>query len=217
MKKIEKLDYSKMVDDILEIIDTDFCMDMECKIEEKEYSQSEAETMARIISAVYKIAHCSYCNACNRKYQSQKQPEGVEYEKRIKVLGELSGSKAEGTKCEYCGKVCEQIYHCDWGWVCEEHCFENPFKKPEKQEEWEKGLEDIVKQWGDGDGSYIGTLPHTELYDFIKQLLSERTEEILDKFWGDDELQKAIYNYGEWNDTKLNEAFKKVKSKLLEK
>ncbi len=45
----------------------------------------------------------------------------------------------------------------------------------EKQEEWERGLEDIVKQWGDGDGSYIGTLPHTELYDFISQLLSERT------------------------------------------
>ena len=41
-------------------------------------------------------------------------------------------------------------------------------------EEWEKGLEDIVKQWNNGE--YVGTLPHTELYDFIDQELDKARE-----------------------------------------
>jgi hypothetical protein len=208
MKKIEKLDYSKMVDDILEIIDTDFCMDMECKIEEKEYSQSEAETMARIISAVYKIAHCSYSNACNRKYQSQKQPkvieETIERGKREfeKYWGKEPESQ-EGWYCE-CGEPANNGEH-----ICDD--------KLEKQEEWREELLDLIDENGRVEDLEDVEFLYVTIRDFISQLLSERTEEILDKFWGDDELQKAIYNYGEWNDTKLNEAFKKVKSKLLEK
>ena len=133
--------------------------------------------------------------------QSQKQPEEVEYEKRIRVLGELSGSKAKGTKCEYCGKDCEQIYHCDWGWVCEEHCFENPFKKPEKQEEWREELrkaldgkitifEDLYrilkeKELTGWENEAIGNIieieidcmpeEYSSLVKHISQLLSERT------------------------------------------
>ena len=93
--------------------------------------------------------------------QSQKQPE----------------EKAEGTKCEYCGKICEKIYHCDWGWVCGEHCFENPFKKPEKQEEWREDMGELIEMHKGISKRDWGTLKENIIYE-VSQLLSERIKKI---------------------------------------
>jgi hypothetical protein len=90
MDKIEKLDYKKMLRDILKLVDTDFCMDMEMKlgyrksgskemIDVRKYTQEEARIMAEKLARVYRISHGVYCSACNWKYriEDQKQPEGI--------------------------------------------------------------------------------------------------------------------------------------------
>ena len=60
---------------------------------------------------------CSWQN----EYKSQKQPEGVEYEKRIKVLGELLGSKPEkqeGWRGELRKKLDKILWHSGDDYVC---------------------------------------------------------------------------------------------------
>ena len=70
-----KLDYKKMIQAINNIVDNDFCADMECKLipqKSSPYSQEEAMEMSDIISKVYSISHCIYCNACNGEWQAEK-------------------------------------------------------------------------------------------------------------------------------------------------
>jgi hypothetical protein len=65
-----KLDYKKMVNEISNLVDTDFCFDMDCRAlpHAKPYTQEEADKMAGIIGQVYMISHCIYCSACQGKY-----------------------------------------------------------------------------------------------------------------------------------------------------
>lgn len=67
----DKLDYKKMVKDILHLVDTDFAadMDMRCLPNSKPYTQEEADKMAGIIGQVYSISHCLFCTACQSKYK----------------------------------------------------------------------------------------------------------------------------------------------------
>jgi uncharacterized protein YktA (UPF0223 family) len=40
-------------------------------------------------------------------------------------------------------------------------------------------------------------------------------ELLIDKVWKDEELQDAIVEYGEWNETELNKTFETVKIRVL--
>jgi len=72
-----KLDYKKMLEDILKLVDNDWAFDMSCKTLEgsKPYTQKEAHEMALCIGTVYSIAHCTYCEACSGKYLKVKKEE----------------------------------------------------------------------------------------------------------------------------------------------
>lgn len=62
-----KLDYPKMLEEINELVSTDFCGSM-CDNSNLTYTQEQAKTMASIIGKVYSIAHCTHCKACQQKY-----------------------------------------------------------------------------------------------------------------------------------------------------
>ena len=68
MKK--KLDYKKMVEDIANLVQTDFCsaMEMQQLPGSTPYTQDEASEMANIISSVYMVSHCITCETCQTKY-----------------------------------------------------------------------------------------------------------------------------------------------------
>lgn len=65
-----KLDYKKMVEEIEDLVSTDFFLDMELKTipKSKPYTQREAKIMAETISKVYSISHCTTCTSCQIKY-----------------------------------------------------------------------------------------------------------------------------------------------------
>jgi len=64
-----KLDYKKMIKDILPLVESDFAFDMNCKlIPGHKYTQAEAKQMADVIGSIYSIAHCFHCEACQKKY-----------------------------------------------------------------------------------------------------------------------------------------------------
>jgi hypothetical protein len=71
-KKIntKTLNLRQMLDDIRLLVENDFCFDMDLKTmpNSKEYTQDEARQMAWIIGRVYSIAHCTTCEACQKKY-----------------------------------------------------------------------------------------------------------------------------------------------------
>jgi len=66
----EFLDTKKMLDEILELVSSDFCHDTEWKLlpNSKPYTQDEAKKMAGLLGSVYMIAHCIHCTACQKKY-----------------------------------------------------------------------------------------------------------------------------------------------------
>ncbi len=64
-------DYEKMVRDIDELVETDFCFEMEGKLVSKteSYTQEEAKKMVVLLANIYSIAHSIHCKACrNKKY-----------------------------------------------------------------------------------------------------------------------------------------------------
>lgn len=67
----QKLDYKKMVEMIDELVNTDFCADMEMKQlpKSKPYTKEEITKMVHIIGDVYAISHCLTCSACNVKFR----------------------------------------------------------------------------------------------------------------------------------------------------
>jgi hypothetical protein len=69
MKKKRK-NYLKMLKNINELVDNDFCMDMDCHNlpNSKPFTQDEAQQMSRIIGQVYSIAHGIHCT-CGDKYR----------------------------------------------------------------------------------------------------------------------------------------------------
>ena len=73
MKKPEadKLDTVAMLEAIDDLVNNDFCSDMECinaGMPKRNFTQAEAKQMADIIIGVYVIAHCIYCTFCQVKY-----------------------------------------------------------------------------------------------------------------------------------------------------
>jgi len=67
---MKKLDYKLMCEKIDELVETDFCFDMQLKDlpTPRVYTQREANWMARIIGNVYSVAHSVHCGACGTKY-----------------------------------------------------------------------------------------------------------------------------------------------------
>ena len=67
---MKKLDYKKMVEDIDNLVETDFHAEMELKQlpDSKRYTQAEAKEMQHTIGKVYLISHCIHCRACQGKY-----------------------------------------------------------------------------------------------------------------------------------------------------
>jgi hypothetical protein len=168
-KRIEKLDYKKMLRDILKLVDTDFCMDMEMKlgyrksgskemIDVRKYTQEEARIMAEKLARVYRISHGVYCSACNWKYriENQKQPEEAPVDKLFRLTEELHK------------QGCKDL---------ERELVKDLRGEPEKQEEWSVRLGTILNDNCidilDEDGAEL----KEDLEKFISQLLSERTRE----------------------------------------
>lgn len=65
-----KLDYKKMIEEVDELVDSDFMFDMDCKSlpNSEPITQEEAEEMRQILLKIYRIAHCTTCVACQGKY-----------------------------------------------------------------------------------------------------------------------------------------------------
>lgn len=59
-----------MVEDIDELVNNDFCAEMELKSipNSRPYTKKEVEEMVHIIGKVYSISHCITCTACGRKF-----------------------------------------------------------------------------------------------------------------------------------------------------
>lgn len=70
MIKIKKLDYERMVNEIDDLVGTDFAFNMvnELYMDTRRYTQVEAEKMAEILDQVYQISHRVHCKACQGKY-----------------------------------------------------------------------------------------------------------------------------------------------------
>ena len=68
------MNYKQMVRDINELVDNDFCFDMDCHNlpHSKPITQEEAMQMVGIIGNVYRISHCIHCTACGGKYRKLK-------------------------------------------------------------------------------------------------------------------------------------------------
>lgn len=67
---MKKLDYKKMIEEVNELVSTDFMFDMDCKSmhEPHTFTYEESEEMRKILLKIYGIAHCIACTACQTKY-----------------------------------------------------------------------------------------------------------------------------------------------------
>jgi hypothetical protein len=67
-----KLNYKKMIKDINNLVENDFCAEMEYKLlpKSKPYTQKEAKEMSDIISRVYLVSHCLHCESCATIYKT---------------------------------------------------------------------------------------------------------------------------------------------------
>lgn len=70
MEENTELDYKKMLQDIDELVSTDFVFDMDCHNlpTSEKFTQKESLEMARLLGRVYSIAHGIHCKACQTKY-----------------------------------------------------------------------------------------------------------------------------------------------------
>lgn len=65
-----KMNYLKMLDDINELVDTDFVHDMELRmVDGSSYTKEEAHEMETLLSKVYLISHAIRCKSCGSKYR----------------------------------------------------------------------------------------------------------------------------------------------------
>jgi succinate dehydrogenase/fumarate reductase-like Fe-S protein len=66
-----KLDYKRMLQEINDLLQSDFVFDMSCRLasEPPVFSPEEAEQMASLLGRLYSISHCISCTSCNGKYQ----------------------------------------------------------------------------------------------------------------------------------------------------
>jgi len=86
-------DYFRMVRDISELVETDFCGEMELKLMPKSspYTQEEAAEMANLIGRVYSIAHCIHCAACAPKYMTFAEKDSVSAKEEAVCEHEFNG------------------------------------------------------------------------------------------------------------------------------
>lgn len=65
--KPNKLNYLKLVQDMNDLLETDFCFDMDCKLslndgrDKNSFTQEEAQQMAKLIGELYTLSHYWYC------------------------------------------------------------------------------------------------------------------------------------------------------------
>lgn len=61
-----------LVNEINELVQTDFCFDMDCKQglpNQPDFTQEESIEMSRILGLVYMKAHIIHCNACRNTWE----------------------------------------------------------------------------------------------------------------------------------------------------
>lgn len=60
-----------MLQDIDDLVQTDFCTEMDMKLlpKSKEYTQKEAKEMANLLGKIYLISHAIHCKSCGKKYE----------------------------------------------------------------------------------------------------------------------------------------------------
>jgi hypothetical protein len=70
-----KLDYLKMLKDIDDLVETDFCFDMDGRSlpHSRPFTQEEGLKMAGLLGQIYSIAHCIDCPSCAVKYLVKKK------------------------------------------------------------------------------------------------------------------------------------------------
>lgn len=69
------IDYKKMLEDICDLVEDDFCVDAEMNLIPNSktgkcdpFTQKQAEEMASRLAQIYSVAHCIHCKACQNKY-----------------------------------------------------------------------------------------------------------------------------------------------------
>ena len=69
-KRVAVVDYQKMIEDVLSLVENDFVFNMELKTmpKSKRFTQKEAMEMATLLSRIYSISHCIHCEPCQIKY-----------------------------------------------------------------------------------------------------------------------------------------------------
>jgi len=61
--------YKEMLEYINDLVENDFCAEMDYKnFSEEKFTQEEARAMAEIIDKVYSKSHSIHCKACGEKY-----------------------------------------------------------------------------------------------------------------------------------------------------
>jgi len=63
-----ELDFKKMIEDIVPLVENDFVAEMELKRHQGNFTIQEAGNMSELLGQVYLIAHCLHCKACQIKY-----------------------------------------------------------------------------------------------------------------------------------------------------
>lgn len=65
----KQLILKELLQNICDLVETDFCADMETLTlpSAREYTQKEAQQMAKILAEVYHYAHQIHCSACGHK------------------------------------------------------------------------------------------------------------------------------------------------------
>lgn len=88
--KANKLNYLKLVKDINDILEDDFCMDMDCKLnlndgrDRNSFTQEEAQQMAKIIGSLYTLSHYWYCHCGLRTKYDLSKPTTTKLKKEDK-------------------------------------------------------------------------------------------------------------------------------------
>jgi hypothetical protein len=70
MMGIKTLDFKRMVEEIVPLVETEWAAEMELRQlpHSRKITQDEAMQMLDIIGKVYLIAHAIHCEACSSKY-----------------------------------------------------------------------------------------------------------------------------------------------------
>lgn len=70
-----KLDLESMLKKINDLVENNFCTEMEVKSlsEPSKYTQKEARDMAQMLAEVYSISHAVHCSECAKKYLNNKK------------------------------------------------------------------------------------------------------------------------------------------------